>query len=261
MTWLQQLSGVSLEWDLEEIEHPGHVSSNALSRDFSVLQITLNWFRGDDAGLWWSMTNETSFLLEALRRLRECKKIRAMLKAGEGEICADTPSSKHGRTRLSDAVVTTILRRSRQQRISEFKYEFASNIFVMYGRLMKPTDGEERSGTNTSDLPNVESETVIAEAMAMESNRSDIEGRPIPFPPDTPLLGIPQEQTEGNTVASRIVPEGRLDDRVQIHQCLSSTASASPTAAPAAANFEQEPPPAAPQGGGRDNAPEEEPTS
>jgi len=116
----------------------------------------------------------------------------------------------------------------------------------MCSRLMKVTDGEEGSGTGASDLPNAESETVIAEAIAVESNRSRIEGRPTPFPPDTPLLDVPQEQTEGDAVASRIVP----DDRVQMHQYLPSTASASQVVAPATANIEQEPPPAVLQGGG-----------
>ena len=111
MAWLKRLSGVSLEWDFEEVEHPGHVSSTYLSRDISVLQIALNWFRGDDGDQWWSMNDETNFLLEALRQLSKCQKIPATLKVGEGEICADTPSSKYGRTRLSDALITTISRR------------------------------------------------------------------------------------------------------------------------------------------------------
>ena len=91
MTWLNELSSVHVEWNLEEVKRPDQVSKSPLSQDFSVLEITLNWFRADSKEQWWNMTDRIGFLLEALYELNQCQRTGPMVKVGEGGICSDSP--------------------------------------------------------------------------------------------------------------------------------------------------------------------------
>ena len=107
MEWVRHICGADSIWGLEDTKRAQPAAGESEHSDAFVAQVLCNWVRGSQdvqAGF----ADPLGFMIDVVRQLQGCPRIPALAKAGEGEICSDTPSSEYSASGRKTSIANCI---------------------------------------------------------------------------------------------------------------------------------------------------------